>query len=414
MKFLNHTYTGNQSEATQGFKKTGLDDTHFLLAGGGSTPTNLWATNVQLGNYLPTSGGNITGGLTIQGDTVATQSWVTSQGYLTSASLNNYVTTNTPQSITGDKTFQGALKTETGRVLFYDDPNSTWGKIQLSDNEWLFENGGNLFARFLPGGSLLLHKALAISAEINPQNLTANRLYNLPNASGTIALQEWVTSQGYTHPTTSGNKHIPAGGASGQILRWSADGTAVWGADNNTTYSAGTGLTLTTTTFSVKYGTTAGTAAQGNDSRINNGQTAFNWGNHAGLYASSTHTHSGYLNQGLNIDVSAESNILRINPIEIFIDGTTSKNFDGSRNKHRLVYIMLSDGASSLNLENLQPKQRIVIFNLTGTTISIKEDIASSSYSLPGGRKVSVYKIQNSYYSANSAIFYDMTGLTIW
>lgn len=41
----------------------------------------------------------------------------------------------------------------------------------------------------------------------------------------------------YTHPTTSGNKHIPSGGASGQILRWSADGTATWGADNNTTYS---------------------------------------------------------------------------------------------------------------------------------------------------------------------------------
>lgn len=41
----------------------------------------------------------------------------------------------------------------------------------------------------------------------------------------------------YTHPTTAGNKHIPSGGASGQILRWSADGTAAWGADNNTTYS---------------------------------------------------------------------------------------------------------------------------------------------------------------------------------
>ena len=41
----------------------------------------------------------------------------------------------------------------------------------------------------------------------------------------------------YTHPTTSGNKHIPSGGSSGQILRWSADGTAAWGADNNTTYA---------------------------------------------------------------------------------------------------------------------------------------------------------------------------------
>lgn len=41
----------------------------------------------------------------------------------------------------------------------------------------------------------------------------------------------------YSHPTSSGNKHIPAGGSAGQILRWSADGTATWGVDNNTTYS---------------------------------------------------------------------------------------------------------------------------------------------------------------------------------
>ena len=44
----------------------------------------------------------------------------------------------------------------------------------------------------------------------------------------------------YTHPSTSGNNHIPSGGKSGQILRWSADGTAAWGADNNTTYGAAT------------------------------------------------------------------------------------------------------------------------------------------------------------------------------
>ena len=32
----------------------------------------------------------------------------------------------------------------------------------------------------------------------------------------------------YTHPTTAGNKHIPAGGVSGQFLKWSANGTATW------------------------------------------------------------------------------------------------------------------------------------------------------------------------------------------
>ena len=64
----------------------------------------------------------------------------------------------------------------------------------------------------------------------------------------------------YTHPTTSGNKHIPSGGSAGQILRWSADGTAAWGADNNTTYSANTGIKLNGTTFQHTNSVTAATA----------------------------------------------------------------------------------------------------------------------------------------------------------
>lgn len=44
----------------------------------------------------------------------------------------------------------------------------------------------------------------------------------------------------YTHPTTAGNNHIPSGGSSGQILRWSADGTAVWDAENKATYDKAT------------------------------------------------------------------------------------------------------------------------------------------------------------------------------
>lgn len=47
----------------------------------------------------------------------------------------------------------------------------------------------------------------------------------------------------YTHPATAGNKHIPAGGKAGQFLKWSADGTAVWAADNNTTYGNMTAAT---------------------------------------------------------------------------------------------------------------------------------------------------------------------------
>lgn len=50
----------------------------------------------------------------------------------------------------------------------------------------------------------------------------------------------------YTHPISSGNKHIPSGGSSGQILRWSADGTAVWDDENNASYSVFKGATSET------------------------------------------------------------------------------------------------------------------------------------------------------------------------
>jgi hypothetical protein len=61
----------------------------------------------------------------------------------------------------------------------------------------------------------------------------------------------------YVHPTGAGNKHIPTGGAAGQFLKYSSSGTAVWATpsyttNTNTTYSAGSGLDLTSTTFSVE------------------------------------------------------------------------------------------------------------------------------------------------------------------
>lgn len=42
----------------------------------------------------------------------------------------------------------------------------------------------------------------------------------------------------YTHPTTAGNKHIPAGGRDGQYLKYSASGTATWITPANATASA--------------------------------------------------------------------------------------------------------------------------------------------------------------------------------
>lgn len=74
----------------------------------------------------------------------------------------------------------------------------------------------------------------------------------------------------------------------------------------NTTYTNGTGLNLVGTTFSVKYGTTSGTAAQGNDNRIVNGNTAFGWGNHStqGYLKSYTDTNTTY-SAGTGLDLNS-------------------------------------------------------------------------------------------------------------
>lgn len=70
-------------------------------------------------------------------------------------------------------------------------------------------------------GNVENKSSATIRGELTKENVT-NALGYTPPTTNTV----------YTHPTTSGNKHIPSGGSSGQILRWSADGTAVWGAEN--------------------------------------------------------------------------------------------------------------------------------------------------------------------------------------
>lgn len=81
-----------------------------------------------------------------------------------------------------------------------------------------------------------------ISADTKTDTLTfvAGSNVTLTPSAENDSITISATNTVYTHPTSAGNKHIPAGGVSGQILRWSADGTAVWGADNNTTYSNAT------------------------------------------------------------------------------------------------------------------------------------------------------------------------------
>lgn len=53
------------------------------------------------------------------------------------------------------------------------------------------------------------------------------------NVNSDVPADAKFTDTIYTHPTTSGNKHIPSGGSSGQVLGWQSDGVAKWVANEN-------------------------------------------------------------------------------------------------------------------------------------------------------------------------------------
>lgn len=63
------------------------------------------------------------------------------------------------------------------------------------------------------------------------------------STNGNIKI-DGVETAVYTHPTTAGYKHIPAGGSANKILKWSAAGTAAW-VSPDTTPTSGSANTIT-------------------------------------------------------------------------------------------------------------------------------------------------------------------------
>jgi len=71
--------------------------------------------------------------------------------------------------------------------------------------------------------------ALGIPAQDTTYSNATTSAAGLMSASDKTKLDGIETgANNYTHPTTAGNKHIPTGGSSGQLLGYSASGTAQW------------------------------------------------------------------------------------------------------------------------------------------------------------------------------------------
>lgn len=97
-----------------------------------------------------------------------------------------------------------------------------------------------------------------------------------------------VSSTSHNHTLDSLSNLVITSNSNGEILKWNGTNWV-----NNTLAEAGIAAAshnhsgvyepvfTKNTGFNKNFGTTSGTVAQGNDSRINNGQTAFGWGDHA-------------------------------------------------------------------------------------------------------------------------------------
>lgn len=208
-----------------------------------NNPHNVTKLSIGLGNVENKSSADIRGELTKNDVTAAL-------GYTPPTANTTY--NNATQSAAGlesaaDKTKLDSIETGANKYSLPVATSSVRGGVKIGytangknypvqlSNEQMYVNvpwtdTNTTYSNFVKSGSGA--KAGLVPAPSTTAGTTKylreDGTWQVPPDSNTV----------YTHPTTSGNKHIPSGGSSGQILRWSADGTAVWGADNNTTYSA--------------------------------------------------------------------------------------------------------------------------------------------------------------------------------
>ena len=115
-----------------------------------------------------------------------------------------------------------------GSIYGYDEPDGT-GSLEFTASK-VRQNGAELATKEYADSKAYTHPTGSGYKHIPSGGSSGNILRWSSN--GTAA---WGAETVYTHPVTSGNKHIPSGGASGKILRWASDGTAKW--DSETVYT---------------------------------------------------------------------------------------------------------------------------------------------------------------------------------
>lgn len=148
----------------------------------------------------------------------------------------------------------------------------SWGLFNNDGQFYITKNGANTSPTAIFSNTDGTWRAngheLITAGNIGSQNV------NYANSAGSANSVAWGNVSG--RPTALSSFTNDKGYISGitKAMITDALGYTPPTTDTNTTYSAGTGLNLSGTAFSVKYGSAAGTACQGNDSRLSNARPA--------------------------------------------------------------------------------------------------------------------------------------------
>lgn len=102
---------------------------------------------------------------------------------------NNFVDLYSNQSITGIKTFNTGLRTNTD-VKFYDSVNNGYGSIALGDDIYTFKNYSNTLLFQYDSGQFFIKNGGGTNYGVFDFNAVTgtNKFFTLPNKSGTVAL----------------------------------------------------------------------------------------------------------------------------------------------------------------------------------------------------------------------------------